>query len=1455
MNEDVKNILSFIKETFELKNKNIYLLKNYEIHIDLGTFYNQFKELIETPNYSELDINSDSVIFKIKYIKDDAKKEIPKVPKELEKYIFINNNEEINSRIDNLEEVLKKEELIEKYKDFKLKLKEVNRYNSLIDLYNSKYMQFYNVYKRINDYEEKIEIIFGQKLLIWKSNENERIERYILEANLEMFVDPIKDIISLKINKEKFRGFVADFLNLESYKIKDKISFYNFIKNFNDEKIDTKVNLRDEVKKYINYISLENEIINRDYKEDDIVKALKTFIFNNSGIIIRNKHTKLWIEDLNKIIDMCDKTEFSSIILNMFNADFSNDKQVHELLDDKTYNKDSQEEILFPLPSNEEQYKIVDKVKSSNIVLVQGPPGTGKSHTIANLISYYISKGKKVIVTSEKSKALEVLRDKIPEKIRCLTLALLNEKGVDKELEYSIQTVLKEQQDERELDKTEKLIEKLYERLEEIHNKKQNVLHKIIEVMSIDTISHRREINEILNDETTNEWDLMNIAIWLEQNKQYRIISKSDLENYNYENPKKFFEKLDDICDEIKDKKLAISKEVPVNKYLQNNDIELYIRENLKYKNYKLHNLQLNSAIKQANLTNDIIDNLKIKIEELSYLYKFFEKEWIKSNINYDVFWDQVKDIKILIESNKDFIMNTEKELFDFSIKFSDESEKEIYQENIKNILELFDNNGKISILDKIKYNRYINNLKGLLYNEKTITKNNIKQKDLILIKNAIDYYILVDSINLKIKKVLNIDLFKILNIAINQFGKFKEKILNIFNALINFRTYVSEIEKDFNQVINTNLFKISYLDTKEETINYILDDLQYYITINSSENRNKEIIKEIREFYKNYKLQNLEDYLTAIERNKLDESISNKKELLYEINIINQYNNLKKSYLKIVEEKNNLISNYIYKFTFDERQFLKDNIDKILKYHYIEKYYLSLESKTSELPHLYEERKRLIKEEKNVISDLIATKGWYYQNKKMSYEISTSLNRWINLKKKLGRGTGKNANIYLRQMREEMNVAKNAIPVWIMPIDKLIEQYPFTNEPPFDILIMDESSQTSVLDVSALARAKKIIIVGDDKQISPTNSFTRIDEINDLRYKYLKNNIWDLQIAKDTSIYDIIQTICGNRKITLTEHFRCLPEIINYSNKEFYNMEINPLKIRGKENTIDKPIKTIYVPNATCKKIGAQIYNQNEIERIVDLVSEIREDEQYANKTIGIIALQNGSQRYIQKLTELIMQKFGENFIKERKIKIGTTYDFQGDERDVIILGMVVSSVLEDGEKYNFRALTTQEFDRSFNVAASRAREQMILVHSVKLDELSPNCNRFKLLSYCLNYDNEKEQEHEKLFESKFERDIYYCLSSKGYMLIPQFKVGKYRIDFIIKNNKNQNIAIECDGDRYHGIEQLGKDLERQSILERCGWKFARIRASEFYYDRDNSIKRLIDIIESYLNSNDALL
>jgi len=1451
MNQNLKNIFSFIKEALEIKNKNVYTLKNYKIHYDYGSFYNEYKELNINPDYKKLNINSEGTFFKIKYLKEENKKEIPEIPDNLKEYIDIIDKNDIIPKIDNLEIELNKIGLLEDYREYDRTIKEINRYNSLIDSYNSIYMNLYEIYKKITDFEEKIEIIYGQRLMIWQDEYGNKIQRYILEANLEISMDPINNIITLNIAKDKFRGFVTEFLNLETYKIKDINSLNKYIKDFNENINNENINIDEEVNKYINYVSIKNEIIDREITEDENLKNNITYISNNSGIIIREKNIKPWIEDLTKIIEMCNTTKFNSPILNMFDITNLEQSQIDTIVLDETYEQTKNEEVLFPLPSNDEQYKIVDKVKNSNIVLVQGPPGTGKSHTIANLISHYISCGKRVIVTSEKSKALEVLRDKIPSEIRSLSLALLASKGIDKDLEYSIETLLKKYKDETENIKTNNEIVRLTEKLKINHQQKQEVIINIINLMSKDLLSHQGNLNEIINFEYKNNLTLMDLAIWLNNNKEYCIIPIKDNENYSYtNNPREFFEKLDDIVDDIKTKKYAISSSVPINENLNNNNIELYIKEYIRCKNYTIINNEMINSIKQNELKEDIINQISKKIECLSPLYNFFEKKWIRESIAYPVFINKIIEIHELITKKTNFIIDLEEKLFDYSITIENETNIDLYCNKLKEILELYEDDGSINIFSKFKLIPEFKKLEGLLYNNKIINKDNVKYEDFVKINDALNYYRIIKLIKEKTFQLLNIDLFEKFNIQKNQFGKYIDNFINIFNAFINFEKYSSEIDSDFNKIINTHLFPTNYLNDNEEKIKSIITDLNWYITEKTINDSGNKVINDLREFYKDYNLQNLNSLLVSIQTTKIEEYIYYKNLLQQEINIINQYNNLKDKYPNFVYDKQELISKYIYNFDMGERLFLKENLDKILKYHYVEKYYLSQEQKITILPKLYEQRERLINEEKDIISELVATKGWYYQNLHMNDKISISLNKWLEFKKKFGRGTGKNANSYLRQMQEEMKIAKNSIPVWIMPIDKLIEQYPFSNEPPFDVLIMDESSQSSIFSISALARAKKIIIVGDDKQISPTNAFTSIDRINDLRAKYLKDNPWDLMISKDTSIYDIIKTICGNRKITLTEHFRCLPEIIKYSNKEFYNMEINALKIRNKENTIEKPIKTIYVPNAVCNKIGNQPYNQAEIDRIVMLIGEIINDKQYDNKTIGIIALQSSS-KYIQKLTELIMKNYGEKLINERKIKIGSTYDFQGDERDVMILGMVISSISENDEKYNFRPLTTEEFDKSFNVAASRAKEQMILVHSVTLEELSQKCNRYRLLSYCLNYNNKTESEYDKLFESNFEKDIHDYLISKNYKLIPQFKIGKYKIDLVLSNDSDQQIAIECDGDIYRSINEIEYDLERQSVLERCGWKFIRIRASEFYYNKEKCLQDLIKQIESYLKTN----
>jgi very-short-patch-repair endonuclease len=110
-------------------------------------------------------------------------------------------------------------------------------------------------------------------------------------------------------------------------------------------------------------------------------------------------------------------------------------------------------------------------------------------------------------------------------------------------------------------------------------------------------------------------------------------------------------------------------------------------------------------------------------------------------------------------------------------------------------------------------------------------------------------------------------------------------------------------------------------------------------------------------------------------------------------------------------------------------------------------------------------------------------------------------------------------------------------------------------------------------------------------------------------------------------------------------------------------------------------------------------------------------------------------------------------------------------------------------------------------------------------------------------------------LFESGFEKDIFSLISSNGYAISPQVKVGQFRIDLVVEGLRNR-LAIECDGDSWHGAEKWEEDLERQQQLERVGWIFCRIRASEFYRDPHRSIlpilKKIDDLgIEKGLNLN----
>lgn len=299
-----------------------------------------------------------------------------------------------------------------------------------------------------------------------------------------------------------------------------------------------------------------------------------------------------------------------------------------------------------------------------------------------------------------------------------------------------------------------------------------------------------------------------------------------------------------------------------------------------------------------------------------------------------------------------------------------------------------------------------------------------------------------------------------------------------------------------------------------------------------------------------------------------------------------------------------------------------------------------------------------------------------------------------------------------------------------------------------------------------------------------------------------------------------------------LREHFRCVPEIIQFSNDLSYGGEMIPLRLPLEEERIDPPVMAIKVNNGYNDEKDKDI-NKPEAEAIANDILELVHDPKYKDQTIGVITLQGNRQHKL--LENLIREKIGDVEYIARKIICGNPYYLQGDERDIVFLSMVVAS------NRRFRSLTMASEKQRYNVAASRAKNQMRLYHSVDTNELNNTDFRFKLLNYCKNPTrvNDELEELEELCDSPFEVDVLRMILVKGYKVTPQVKVGRYRIDFVVEGIRDR-LAVECDGEKWHGPERFEEDMQRQESLERFGWKFWRVRGRDFYFNKKEAMESL---------------
>lgn len=464
---------------------------------------------------------------------------------------------------------------------------------------------------------------------------------------------------------------------------------------------------------------------------------------------------------------------------------------------------------------------------------------------------------------------------------------------------------------------------------------------------------------------------------------------------------------------------------------------------------------------------------------------------------------------------------------------------------------------------------------------------------------------------------------------------------------------------------------------------------------------------------------------------------------------------------------------------------------------------------------------------------ELVVTSAWLAVSLTLDDRRKAALADWAAALRKIGKGTGKSASHWQAAAQRAMVEAVSAVPVWIMSIDRALEQFPGA-EPRFDVVIVDEASQADIFALPVLSLARRAVVVGDDQQIGPQLVGVPADRVNALIASHLSGVPSAVHFDTESSLYDHAVRRSPQR-ILLTEHFRCVPPIIAFSSGTYYDGKIQPLRA-DRPDGLGDPVNAVPVPDGrrTVLPDYGQV-NVPEAEALVARVAGIVADPAYRGRSLGVVSLlsSSGQAAYLQ---HRLREQVGPDELERRALRVGDPYTFQGDERDVVLISMVVAAA--DGE---VGAFTKRDFHRRVNVAASRARDQMWLFHSIGAGDLHRDDARAMLLGHCLAPPpaGEGTVPAERLCETDMELAVLRRLAERGLRPVPQYRIGGFRIDFVLPAPDGRRLAIECDGDGYRGPEAFAHDLRRQAVLERVGnCVFVRLRASVFGRDPDAAMR-----------------
>jgi hypothetical protein len=435
-----------------------------------------------------------------------------------------------------------------------------------------------------------------------------------------------------------------------------------------------------------------------------------------------------------------------------------------------------------------------------------------------------------------------------------------------------------------------------------------------------------------------------------------------------------------------------------------------------------------------------------------------------------------------------------------------------------------------------------------------------------------------------------------------------------------------------------------------------------------------------------------------------------------------------------------------------------------------------------------------------------------------------------------------------LRQLLQEIpSVVLRLTPCLLMsPLS--IAQYLSAEVSNFDPVVFDEASQIPVWDaIGAMARGKQVVMVGDPKQLPPTNFFGRSDS-TDVDDDIVEG---DLESILDECLGASLPTR------NLSWHYRSRHEsLIAFSNHRYYGGGL----VTFPSPVTDDRAVSFHLVKGRYEKGGARI-NQPEAQALVaDLVSRLRRPGfRESGLTIGVVTFNSEQQGLIEDLLDAERRKdpglepyFSE--IELEPVFVKNLESVQGDERDIMYFSITYGPDMAGAVSMNFGPLNRDGGERRLNVAVTRARHELRVFSSLRGEQMDlsrTKANGVRDLKHFLEFAEfgpralaEAHHGSQGDFESPFEAGVAAALGRKGWQVHTQIGASSFRLDLgvVHPDFAGRYLAgVECDGATYHrSATARDRDKLREQVLRGLGWEIVRVWSTDWWVNPGGTLERV---------------